>query len=115
MYKVWINLTDFDDQYRVFPNIELDDIDKISDAVAWCEKESCDRERYSIVYATKDDKDVDWRKELENEKLTVKDTPKSVDLILAIEAYAKEQGVCFETALKMLNLIYDDRIHLGIE
>ena len=39
----------------------------------------------------------------------------SVDLILAIEAYAKEQGVCFETALKMLNLMYDDGVHLENE
>jgi hypothetical protein len=36
----------------------------------------------------------------------------SVELILAIEEYADEQGVSFDVALKMLGMLYQDRAHL---
>ena len=35
----------------------------------------------------------------------------SVELILAIEEYADEQGVSFDVALKMLGMLYQDRAH----
>lgn len=37
----------------------------------------------------------------------------SVELILAIEAYAKKQGVDFEIALKMLGMMHEDGVHKG--
>ena len=37
----------------------------------------------------------------------------SVELILAIKNYAKLQGVDFETALKMLGMMYEDGVHIN--
>lgn len=34
------------------------------------------------------------------------------DIIIAIETYALTQGVDFETACKMLNMMYEDNVHL---
>ena len=36
----------------------------------------------------------------------------SSEIILEIIAYAKEQGVDFETALKMFQMMYDDKAYL---
>lgn len=36
----------------------------------------------------------------------------SIELILAIKDYAKQQGVDFEIALKMLGMMHEDGVHL---
>ena len=36
----------------------------------------------------------------------------SVELILAIKDYAKQQGVDFEIALKMLGMMHEDGVHI---
>jgi hypothetical protein len=36
----------------------------------------------------------------------------SIELILAVKDYAKQQGVDFEIALKMLGMMYEDGVHL---
>ena len=36
----------------------------------------------------------------------------NVELILAVEDYAKQHGVDFEIALKMLGMTYEDGVHL---
>ena len=38
----------------------------------------------------------------------------SVELILAIKEYTKQQGVDFEIALKMLGMMYEDGVHLEV-
>lgn len=115
MYKVWISVLDWDAPRSYSEDIVLTNVYKLQEAIDWCSDNQERRMIYTIADVVKDGKQIDWRKELEKEQLTVKDAPKSVDLILAIEAYAKEQGVCFETALKMLNLMYDDGVHLKNE
>ena len=115
MYKVWISVLDWDAPRSYSEDIVLTNVYKLQEAIDWCSDNQERRMIYTIADVVKDGKQIDWRKELEKEQLTVKDAPKSVDLILAIEAYAKEQGVCFETALKMLDLMYFDGVQLKNE
>ena len=37
----------------------------------------------------------------------------SAELILAIKEYAKQQGVDFEIALKMLRMMHEDGVRIG--
>lgn len=40
---------------------------------------------------------------------------KANDLIIGIQEYAVWVGVDFETALKMLNMMYEDGVHLNVK
>ena len=75
-------------------------------------------ELYGVEYSEALESVLDFlEKEVDNSfdnkqlKIVV-DRVSSKDLILLIYSYCKRQGVDFETATRMLNMMYEDGIHL---
>lgn len=69
MYKVIIDISDYDSPYRVLT--ETIEVSSISEAVDYCEKQSSRRDSYTISSVYSDGKDVDFKLILRSEEVGI--------------------------------------------